>query len=1308
MSGTADIVFLRGGEMAAEMRSKDWRETPLGVPDTWPQSLRTALQILLTSRYAMWMAWGPELTFFCNDAYRPTLGVKQAWALGSRAQQVWAEIWPDIGPRIERVLTTGEATWDEGLLLFLERSGYPEETYHTFSYSPLSNDDGTVSGMLCVVTEETERVIAARRLSVLREFASQLAVSDTEAAVLHALERCLAFDARDLPFSLTYVFDDAGGCCTRRALTGLRPSDLLAPLHISPAESDRPWPIADALRADAPVTLVPLSLDADALEDGHRAWPIPPQVALILPIAQSSGARPFGAFIAGLNPYRQFDEAYRSFLELFVGQLAAGIASARAFDEERKRARALAEIDRAKTSFFSNVSHEFRTPLTLMLGPVEDMLQEESLARGRDRLVLVHRNGQRLLKLVNGLLDFSRIEAGRVTALYQPTDLARYTADLASVFSSAMEKAGLRYHIRCDALSEPVYVDRDMWEKIVLNLVSNAFKFTLHGEVRVTVERRDNAVALSVSDTGCGVPAEELPRLFERFHRVEGVAGRSHEGTGIGLALVQELVRLHGGSVTAASELGRGSVFTVTVPLGRAHIPPEHIANTEEVMGAGRALGYVEEALRWLPTHDSNGGPETTDSVHALDPNRSAVPAADRRHVLVADDNSDMRDYVVRLLSAHYAVEAVADGALALASAQRRRPSLILSDVMMPHLDGFGLVRAIRSDPYLASVPMILLSARAGEEATIEGMELGADDYLVKPFSARELLARVKSQIERAGYEQALLATQRQLEAALAAAKMAAWEWDATNDRIEVSETVVDVFGLRPDQSLRTSLEGFSLLHPDDVDRHRALVHGSLREGGSYFSQFRIIRPIDGELAWLEERGTAKVDRDTGLLRLVGVVMDITERKRGEDRTNELLQAERAARGEAERTARIKDEFLATLSHELRTPLNAIIGWAHLLAQGGAEREPLEEGLRIITRNARTQAQMIDDLLDMSRIISGKVRLDVQVVHLADVVSAAIDTVTPSAEAKDIELDAILDPHAGDVHGDPNRLQQVIWNLLSNAIKFTPKGGSISVVLKRVTSHLELSVTDTGQGIASDFLPHVFERFRQADASTTRRYGGLGLGLSIVKQLVELHGGTITADSKGPLQGSCFEISLPIAALRPHRPGSEQRERPATPTPMAYAAVDHESAPAIRGKRVLVVDDDRDARDVVTRLLSEFGATVIAADSAATGLASLEGDAFALVICDIGMPVQDGYDFIGSMRRLPPDKGGATPAIALTAFARPEDRRRALKAGYDMHLAKPVEPAELLAVCETLTTRVGWGTTRTRSDGTLERPPRRG
>ena len=749
--GSRPPEFLSGGgEMGALMRAHDWTQSPLGPPAQWPDPLEMAVSILLNSRFPMVLWWGPEFVMLYNDAWRPILGAKHPKGLGRPGIEVWPEIWDIIGEQLGSVLNRGEATWSEDLLLPVDRYGYVEEAYFTYSYSPINAADGRVGGVFTAVSETTERVLGERRMEVLRELAARSAESKSVREACLIFAEVLGEKNAAIPFALLYLVDDDGQGVSLAASAGLQKSTYHPPVQLALDGNDG-WSIARAIRHGEPVVIDDLDLRVGALTAG--IWPEPTTRAIVLPVAKSGqSAGVTGVLIAGINPRRALDIRYRRFFDLVAGQMATAVANGRAYEEERRRSEALAEIDRAKTTFFSNASHEFRTPLSLMLAPLEDMLVHhptaETIVSERRDLELMHRNGLRLLKLVNTLLDFSRIEAGRIHAVYEPVDLAVYTAEIASNFRSAMTRAGLRFTIDCPPLCGPVYVDRDMWEKIVLNLVSNAFKYTFDGEVAVALRAAGPSVELVVRDTGVGIPESELPRLFERFYRVEGQQGRTMEGTGIGLALVQQLVRLHGGRVWAQSVLGSGTTLTVMIPTGTAHLPRERIGGEPRMAPTGvQAEAFVEEALRSLPGGGASG--EVAIEKELISP-RGAVAAAERATVLVADDNADMLEYLRRLLAARYEVEAVPDGQAALDAARARRPDLILTDVMMPRLDGFGLLQAIRADGALRDVPVVLLSARAGEEAKVEGLEAGADDYLLKPFSARELIARVDANLQLA------------------------------------------------------------------------------------------------------------------------------------------------------------------------------------------------------------------------------------------------------------------------------------------------------------------------------------------------------------------------------------------------------------------------------------------------------------------------------------------------------------------------------------------------------------------------------
>jgi signal transduction histidine kinase/DNA-binding response OmpR family regulator len=713
------------------------------------------IRFLLANRFPCLLWWGPQYVSLYNDAYCPVLGTKHPRAIGQPLSECWKEIWHILQPLVDTPFKGGPPTWNDDILLEINRHGFGEETHFTIAYSPVPDEAAPtgIGGVLATVHEITEKVIGERRLSALRDLGAATIERKTAEEACSIAADALARYTKDVPFALLYLIEPGKNQARLACVVGADQGGAFCPSVLELSDAQHPWSraLSDALRIREAQTVDLAANFAGEVPAGP--WADPPRQALILFIRANIAHQLTGFLVAGVSARLALDESYRTFYELLAGQIATMIGNARAYDEERKRAEALAEIDRSKTLFFSNVSHEFRTPLTLMLGPLEDALASSELpANERQRLTVVHRNSLRLLKLVNSLLDFSRIEAGRMQAAYRPTDLAAATSELASVFRSAVERAGLKLIIDCPPLPEQSFVDRDMWEKIVLNLLSNAFKFTFEGQISVTARSSPDGrhADVIVSDTGTGIPASEIPHLFERFHRVEGARGRSFEGSGIGLALVQELVKLHGGSINVTSEIGRGTSVAISLPFETPRALVDGLNGGAAPARTNlRAQAYVDEAIGWLE------GSETADHVAASsaeDIGLNVTAAADRKsRIVLADDNADMREYVRRLLNEQYEVEAVADGELALQAALRKRPDLVLTDVMMPRLDGLGLLEAIRRHAELRDIPVIFLSARAGEEAKVEGLRRGADDYLVKPFSARELLARVAANIEISG-----------------------------------------------------------------------------------------------------------------------------------------------------------------------------------------------------------------------------------------------------------------------------------------------------------------------------------------------------------------------------------------------------------------------------------------------------------------------------------------------------------------------------------------------------------------------------
>ncbi len=1138
-----DLEWLtRGGEVGALVRSKDWSQTPLGPLERWPQSLRTALSISLHSRFELFIWWGPELIVLYNDAYKQTLASKHPWALGRPGEEVWSEIWDVIGPMLHRVLETGEATWSDDLRLILERHGYPEETYHTFSYSPIRDESGAVGGVFTAVTQTTERVIGERRLRTLRDLAARAADATNEPEAWNLAAEVLGENPYDVPFSVLYQLDDESARATAAGYAGIDPSHSFCPARValSGKDSGLSGLLNQVIARGEPVEVREAEQLGFDLPGGGAG--LSPHELILLPLSQTGVARPLGVLVAGVSRLKRLDESYRTFFNLVAGQIAKSIADAQAFERERKRAEALAELDRAKTAFFSNVSHEFRTPLTLMLGPLEDTLAKSRNvlpAEDLEQLTVVHRNSLRLLKLVNSLLDFSRIEAGRVQALYQPTDLGSITSELASVFRSAMEKAGLRFRVECDPLPEPVYVDRDMWEKIVLNLLSNAFKFTFEGEIFVGLKASTGMVHLTVRDSGTGIPERELPRLFERFHRVEGSRGRTHEGTGIGLALVQELVRLHGGTVEVESIFGQGSAFTVSIPCGSAHLPQDQIEGaSNQISSAIRADSYVEEALRWFP--EQSGAGETSNplvsSLQSLSapPSPTDSPGGRREVIVLADDNADMREYLRRLLSSQYQVHAVSDGAMALAAVREIRPDLVLTDVMMPVLDGFGLLRAIREDADTKATPLILLSARAGEESRVEGLQAGADDYLVKPFTARELLARVGAHLKMAGIRRQASELERQLRAEaeiergrlrelfMQAPAPIAMLSGPQHRFAFVNSAYVDVTG-------RRSVDDFlgkpvaETLPEIQAQGYVDLLDRAYRSGEPYVgTEMKVAlnrgpsgKPEEAFFDFVYQPMRSVTGEVEGILvHAVEVTEQVQARTRLEERvlerTAELERAEQSLRHLSGRLILMQDEERRRIARELHDSAG------QLLAALSMNLAPLQDTVKSLgTNSARAAAEC----LSLVAQLNSELRTISHLLHPPMLDEAGLDMalqwyVEGFAERSNIAVQFEL---ASDIGRLSRELETTVFRIVQECLTNIHRHAAsptASVQISRQDSHIRLEVSDQGKGFSSQNV--------RGGSGPVRP----GVGIQGMRERVRQLGGKLDIESDG--DGTRVRAELPI------------------------------------------------------------------------------------------------------------------------------------------------------------------------------------
>jgi len=1262
--------FLTGhSEMAALIRSRDWSDTPLGPIDTWPQSLRTTVSLCLASNFPINIVWGPQHTQIYNDGYRIVCGDKHPASLGMDYTECWASAWPAIGQPFEQALL-GNTSFLENQRMYLFRNGYLEETFFTFSTSPIRDESGNIGGLFHPVTETTATMLSERRTRALRDLNATLGTAGTRAELYQLLVQVLGKFELDLPFVLVYALDQDGPGYRLAAAGGIAPGSAVSPALLAPDEDDggagRPWPLARLLAGTGAVRVSGLR----ALLGGIACGPYKeaPQDAFALAIGQSGGERPQLLLMAGASARLPLDDAYAGFYDLLAAALDAALARVDAIEAERKRAEMLAAIDRAKTVFFSNVSHEFRTPLTLMLGPLEEALEAGDLPPAQlARLEIANRNALRLLRLVNSLLDFSRLEAGRSEASYVPVDLAALTADLASSFRSACERAGLALEVDCAPLREVVHVDTDMWEKIVLNLLSNAFKFTFAGAIRVTLREAGGMAELSVTDSGVGIPAADLDRIFERFHRIEGQAGRSVEGTGIGLSLVRELVQLHGGTIGVASVQGSGTTFTLRLPFGTGHLPhrQEGAAVAAGPTG-GAAHSFVDEALRWLP--DASRPAAAADAASGAAP---VAPPAHRGRIVLADDNADMRAYIQRILEeGGYQVEARTNGRQALEAVRGGPlPDLVLSDVMMPDMDGFALLAALRADPDRSGVVVMLLSARAGEEARTEGLAAGADDYLVKPFGARELRARVDGAVtlarqrrEAAQREQALrleiqgardraALVRSEAHAAMLFEQTAVGmaETDLEGRLLSVNQRYCQFMGRSADELLGQRFD--SHIHPDDVAANRDLFGKLVRSGRTYEIENRIVRP-DGSVAWLS-RTVTPIDAGTGRpATVLAVYTDITQRKRAEAELHEA--------------ARRKDEFLAMLAHELRNPLAPIRAAAELMGLAQLDHQRIQRTSEVIIRQVRHMTGLVDDLLDVSRVTRGLVGIVRTPQDVRLIVANAVEQVRPIVDAQRHRLELELDPAPAHVLGDEKRLVQILTNLLNNAAKYTPPGGVIRLRTEVEADVVHLSVADTGIGIPRELQSRVFELFAQAERTPDRSQGGLGLGLALVKSLVELHGGHVACHSAGPGLGSTFIVELP----RLEEAGLAVGDEAAAPA----------AAGAARGLDILVVDDNRDAASMLRFLLEAWGHAVRVEHEARGALASATRKPPDVAILDIGLPEVDG-NALARLLRAHPSTTGIT-LVAVTGYGQEHDRRQAFEAGFDRHLVKPVDTVQLGGVLD--------------------------
>ncbi|MCA1326286.1 ATP-binding protein [Herbaspirillum sp. alder98] len=1243
-----------GGEMGKLIRSMDWTDSPLGPIEEWPQSLRTAVSLCLSSTFPILIAWGPHDIQIYNDAYRPICGAKHPQSMGEDFKICWATALPMVGDAFDRA-HQGEGTYIRDQRMFLDRYGYLEEAFMTFSFSPIRVESGEVGGVFHPISESTDKVLGARRTSSLRDLSAGLAKCLSIEELCQGLVQRHESLSLDVPFTLFYQLE--GDTLRRRGVAGLDAAGPMAP-DVVTLDSTGGWPFSEAMQSRT-IVQVP---DLLTRFGEHAAGPYPeaPTQAVILPVIAAGSELPFGFLVAGVSARRALDTEYLDFYALLANAVSTSVTNVLVYQHEQRKAEELAEIDRAKTAFFSNISHEFRTPLTLMVGPLDDALADTSEPLGpvqRTRLEVTHRNSQRLLKLVNALLDFSRIEAGRAKANFAATDLSSLTEDLASVFRSTIEKAGLAFEVSIADLGEPVFVDRDMWEKVVFNLLSNAFKFTFEGKISVTLERVPGAARLAITDTGSGIAAEELPRVFERFHRIENSQGRTYEGTGIGLALIQELVKLHHGQIGATSTPGRGSSFHVEIPFGTGHLKESDIAGSINPVAISKdaqpGIAFIQEAQAWLP--DAQGSTEVAEKEAVPSPSlvaNDALPV----HILIADDNRDMREYLKRLLESYATVEACADGEAAYAAVCAAPPDLVLSDVMMPVLDGFGLLKKIKTNDVTKDVPVILLSARAGDEAKIEGIQAGADDYLVKPFSANELLSRIKGQVDasrrRRAARAALELSEQYFRSLVDASTAIIWTTDQAGRSTYLSRRWYDFSGQPSGQAPIPSW--IDSIHPDDRQAATQDFLACCAAGSAFHHVYRL-RHASGAYRWAVVSGTPLFDEADNGIGFVGSVVDVHDEREAK-RTLEILADDLAKINQRQ------NEFLVTLAHELRNPLAPIRNGLEVIKMLGSDNERQRGIHQMMDRQVHHLTHLVEDLLDIARITEGKIKLQKQHVSVKEAFTDAVEISMPLIEKNQHKLIVeVPDPNLV-IDADPHRITQVISNILNNAAKYTPAGGKIVVASHADGDYAVITVSDNGIGLSAEHITTVFSMFAQIQTEVDRAQGGLGIGLHLVKRLVDLHDGEVSVVSEGLGLGSTFSIRLPRV---PHDTANGKSGQQA-------------QSGRARVLNILIVDDNVDSAEMLQMLMDYHGHSARVAATGREALSIAGTTPPDVVFLDIGLPDMSGYEVAVELRKIP----GLDKAkfVALTGRGAEADKLSATAAGFDHHVTKPASLERLIEI----------------------------
>ncbi|WP_013322659.1 PAS domain-containing protein [Gloeothece verrucosa] len=1549
----SENIFAEGGEMGKLMRSLDWSQTLLGPVSEWPQSLKTSVSIILNSRYPMFVWWGPQYANLYNDAYRPLLGAsKHPQYLGKSAKDCWAEVWDVVGPLADSVLVTGQPAGSEDLLLIMDRNGYDEETYFTFSYSPIRDESGEVGGVFCAVIETTERIIGERRLRTLRELGDNRAQAQTVQQACQMATKTLSSNQYDIPFALLYLIDAEGkSAYLAGTTTNLEAGTLISPLDVDLQNERDPWHLTEVHRTKTLLHISDLTERWGALPGGN--WPEQAHSALVMPLAQ------LGWLIVGISPRRELDDHYRGFFDLVSHHLSYALANAEAYETDMiSLPTGLAHLPKDKVShqggltFNKNNGNCFgeealgglpedkptetvpdraaiatvfgSRPRILLADDNADMrdyikrlltdLYEvetvsdgiavlEALARELPDLVLTDvmmpgLDGFELLRELRAnpntrqipiiLLSARAGEPSRVEGLKAGADdylikpfsarelLARVETHL-KMAQIREENAHREQQLRIEAeearkevinILETItdgffsldhqwrftYVNQEterlcqktreeflghsIWEvypelinsefdqqlrraasqKISVHFESPSLYARLWREVHIyphqnglavywrdITQRKQIEAALSQSETQFRQLADAMPQIVwitNAAGKVEYLNQQWFDYT----ALPQnensynpEQIRsaIHPDDLSTIVESWK-TAFTNQTPyqsefrlrrgrdgsyrwfLGRAVVikGPQGeiiawygtstdiddykqaelcIRKKESLLNALIAsspigISFFDQDLCYLYVNQAlatiNGVPLNEHLGRSLEEVLPLMAAEFRpllTQILQTQQpllNHEFMGEIIpgnfrHCLANHFPVclpdgevlgigvtvmditqlkqvEAAlrASEATATERAQELETLMEITPVglwiahdpdchsMSANQTAYQLMQAKPGDIATATPPdgtyplnfkqrrngkeitpddlPMQVAARSGQEITDE-IEFVFEDGTVRFIYGRAIpLTNESGQIrgvigafvditERKQAEEALRQSEQRYRYLAEAIPQLVWITNSQGYNEYVNQQMCEYTGLTFEQLLQ--FDWREIIHPEDIEQTYQKWMAAVEQDGYYEMEYRL-RNAQGKYQWYLGRAIPLKNEQGKIVKWFGTSTNIDAQKQLEAQRESLLSLERAAREQAEEANRIKDEFLAVLSHELRSPLNPILGWAKLLQTQNFNAETYQKGLSTIERNAALQAQLIEDLLDISRIMRGKLNLKIVPVNLIFIIESALETVRLAAEAKTINIQKDLDLTVGKVLGDTARLQQIVWNLLSNAVKFTPTGGQVNVKLEGSGNEAVITVSDTGQGISANFLPYVFDYFRQADSKTTRKFGGLGLGLAIVRHLVELHGGTVTANSPGENQGATFSVKLPLI---------NQDTIPKTDSTDITESHQQRSILQLSGMDILVVDDDADTRDFLGFLLREAGAKVVTLASATEALQVLAGSKPDVLLCDIGMPEIDGYMLIKQVR-IWENQSGEKPilAIALTAYAGDLNHEKALKAGFQHHISKPIKPEELL------------------------------